>query len=1656
MPGKLRAPSVMLTVADTSYAASEPCTPKRSPSIAGSEFCGEDDPDELLREGIGAINLAVQVNTFTERIKTLLQIDKPRRKRGKSYRGMVVAAGAKEPEPTSPGALLSTSHRPSMMVNKPSDEEVELRSNLLGLLHDAEDIRKGLQGEILSLQRQLEQRENDMVEALRLTRAERVAAAVDASARICSLRAAWVDPNDRTALLAELERRHIAPPELPATLPDWVPVTWMAIRKGMVLKMLPSGATFAKGENGAVLCTVQKKNEYDILVRYHPYKKGGPPANTEDGQPFPRERTEDRVWVEGPGVPLLCNAEKFPEVVPPLKGDAEGRPPPSPSAASPPASPTGRKVRPGVVRDTESGVWVCTYLMQVIDALVGVHRTELLAVSNRWRQLLSGMRGHVLSIKKEVRALIPWLQKECADLVQQWSAALETGGGIAPQAVVEQKRELQARVISLNEKLREARAKERLTALKLRNALDRRSGVQKEPLPEATPVTLEGDAAEWIAIGGTAEDLEEVREKAAASSEAAAAEPQEQPAAAGLITGISIDVSRNRPGSPAALAREEGPKSNPLALSKAASRLSVLRKDAGRRVSSKKGAGNAEPPPSGGEKQPVPEEADAGLPPAEREAKRRKQEKELQLARMQALEALSPHRDDPPFVPNRKARQAFLEPLKGEINLDDVPWDRIDEWDFDLTLVKTPDGAGGLLWRVGVALFTKYSLWEEFEVDVLNLRSALRDIGKGYQKVPYHCEAHAADVLQSLHAILCKSGAAWHLSNLEILGLLASAAVHDYGHPGINNQFANQVLPGLRRLLGAPSLLEKAHLAMSLHLWMEHDICKGLPDGHLDKLRELMVTNVLGTDMACHFEQLRTWQQEPSMPLFMKLLLYAADFSHPAKPEATYLSWMRRGMVEFFLQGDQQKYRQLPVSPMCDSKTTDVGRCQSGFIGVVILPFFESLNRTVDLSYALPNIEGNRAIWSTPVRAMQEAAMVNAEYREWQAKPKNPAAEFDRRIGVLRHRLVSQIVGERKDQGLETDETTLKDLDDAEQSRRESLFQQSQSMRRSPGGSVRRGSQAALRRGSQAQLSRRGSRFGSSAAAKVKVRSDLDGLAGQMVESDDEEFSPVARLASRRGSLRVAQSPTGGDGSSRGSQPWFGSDGARRKSQRQTKRRATVTAANEESDHSSPNSRRRRSSVPAGGTRRASSISFRKGDPSSPRELSDALRAAGGTPDSSAVAKALAAVTTPPTPALEQPVTPAVEFPPLGPAPEIAFTLPDETSSPRSPMSPSEQVTAQVLTPAAARTQRPRMVDKYVMCGGAWLQMMRTTNAEGTTRLGLVVRESERRVLLVRWLAAAAVRWGGLQAVSNLAAALAEKQAQELAARRRVPMYSVTKIAPYQVAGSDALSNYPVRNVPLTRDRSPVLKDFALYADDDAAPPWPQIRSGPVLPTTPLHSPRSPRHQLSSAAARRLPQLATTGFGAERAASARPADAMGQLPGLQAGPRQSLVGGDVADAMEAAIDRVLALQRLGDGNTADSVEAEMACAFTECFDPIASQIPPDNIAWLAFKGAVADCGDPQAKRLLLNLFAAWLGTRRQGVAAATHAQIEQARNAGPDPRGYSRGTAVSRQTARSQESYVLRPTADPPALPGLSELVPRPTRKSISGAPGSPRAVGGH
>lgn len=104
-------------------------------------------------------------------------------------------------------------------------------------------------------------------------------------------------------------------------------------------------------------------------------------------------------------------------------------------------------------------------------------------------------------------------------------------------------------------------------------------------------------------------------------------------------------------------------------------------------------------------------------------------------------------------------------------------------------------------------------------------------------------------------------------------------------------------------------------------------------------------------------------ESEEDQGLLWKMIMKCADLSNTTKSHDVYTEWTNRIMTEFFQQGDEEKRRHMPVSPLMDRETVDIPRSQHTFISILILPLYEALNKFAKIPRHITTLEKRRDDW---------------------------------------------------------------------------------------------------------------------------------------------------------------------------------------------------------------------------------------------------------------------------------------------------------------------------------------------------------------------------------------------------------------------------------------------------------------------------------------------------------------------------------------------------------------------------------------------------------------------------------------------------------------------------------------------------------------------
>ena len=283
------------------------------------------------------------------------------------------------------------------------------------------------------------------------------------------------------------------------------------------------------------------------------------------------------------------------------------------------------------------------------------------------------------------------------------------------------------------------------------------------------------------------------------------------------------------------------------------------------------------------------------------------------------------------------------------------------EWNFNTFMVRDYTGDKPLA-TIGDFCMKRYDLNKNFCIDSATSTNFFMSIEELYKPNPYHNSAHASDVLCSYLFFVRQSSFCDFIEDIEILASLIANLGHDVGHPGFNNRFLVNSKDPLAILCkfyidNDVSVLEMMHCSTVFKV-LQLPTCNIF--GNLKRedeitVRILVIEMILGTDMAKHFDFMGKFKTKlmnsdtipmetlPQRTEIMQILIKAADIGHAAKINHLHQQWSSLVIEEFFVQGDMEKDKGLPVSMYCDRTTTDIPKSQSGFIRNIVLPFYDAV-----------------------------------------------------------------------------------------------------------------------------------------------------------------------------------------------------------------------------------------------------------------------------------------------------------------------------------------------------------------------------------------------------------------------------------------------------------------------------------------------------------------------------------------------------------------------------------------------------------------------------------------------------------------------------------------------------------------------------------------
>jgi hypothetical protein len=306
---------------------------------------------------------------------------------------------------------------------------------------------------------------------------------------------------------------------------------------------------------------------------------------------------------------------------------------------------------------------------------------------------------------------------------------------------------------------------------------------------------------------------------------------------------------------------------------------------------------------------------------------------------------------------------------------------RLDDWDYDVFAMDSTTQNKALVYTT-YAILLKLNLVEHFKIDLATLSNFLCAVQAGYHPNPYHNATHAADVAQINYYIMTQGGLVdkCKLSKEELLGGVLAGAIHDYDHPGFNNNFHTRTNAYLSTLYNDRSVLENHHCACVYEILRKpkYNIFANLTDDQKKEVRDTILEMVLSTDMGNHariFGAFRrrqaeliegNWTEKDDRRLALSMSIKMADISNCGRPNNLYLNWAKNIASEFYLQGDAEAMAGLSISPFMDRKKAmaDFPNGQVSFMKFIVIPMFEAISEFLPkMEFCLQHCNTNRDYW---------------------------------------------------------------------------------------------------------------------------------------------------------------------------------------------------------------------------------------------------------------------------------------------------------------------------------------------------------------------------------------------------------------------------------------------------------------------------------------------------------------------------------------------------------------------------------------------------------------------------------------------------------------------------------------------------------------------
>jgi hypothetical protein len=97
----------------------------------------------------------------------------------------------------------------------------------------------------------------------------------------------------------------------------------------------------------------------------------------------------------------------------------------------------------------------------------------------------------------------------------------------------------------------------------------------------------------------------------------------------------------------------------------------------------------------------------------------------------------------------------------------------------------------------------------------------------------------------------------------------------------------------------------------------------------------------------------------------MKMIMKASDICNITRPFSIAKKWAKNCIQEFFVQGDLEKSKKIPVGQLNDRNNLNFPKSQLGFVDYVALPLFNALvSQVPSLKFITDKIDDNKKFYN--------------------------------------------------------------------------------------------------------------------------------------------------------------------------------------------------------------------------------------------------------------------------------------------------------------------------------------------------------------------------------------------------------------------------------------------------------------------------------------------------------------------------------------------------------------------------------------------------------------------------------------------------------------------------------------------------------------------